>query len=108
MINGIIGRKVGMTQMFAEDGTVTPVTVVKAGPCVVVQTKSASGRDGYNAVQLGLDTKDMDGKSWEENSFYQKSLSHDLIFLNKIKVDIKRIEYFIINVNYHRALKEIK
>ncbi len=54
MINGIIGRKVGMTQIFAEDGTVTPVTVVKAGPCVVVQTKSAAGKDGYNAVQLGF------------------------------------------------------
>lgn len=54
MINGIIGRKLGMTQLFAEDGTVTPVTVIKAGPCVVVQKKSASGRDGYNAVQLGL------------------------------------------------------
>ena len=54
MISGIIGRKVGMTQLFAEDGTVTPVTVIKAGPCVVVQTKSAAGRDGYNAVQLGF------------------------------------------------------
>lgn len=54
MISGIIGRKVGMTQIFAEDGTVTPVTVIKAGPCVVVQTKSAAGRDGYNAVQLGF------------------------------------------------------
>jgi len=54
MISGIIGRKLGMTQIFAEDGTVTPVTVIKAGPCVVVQTKSAAGRDGYNAVQLGL------------------------------------------------------
>ena len=54
MISGIIGRKVGMTQLFAEDGTVTPVTVIKAGPCVVVQTKSAAGKDGYNAVQLGL------------------------------------------------------
>ena len=54
MISGIIGRKVGMTQLFAADGTVTPVTVIKAGPCVVVQTKSAAGNDGYNAVQLGL------------------------------------------------------
>jgi len=54
MINGIIGRKIGMTQIFASDGTVTPVTVIKAGPCVVVQKKSASGPDGYNAVQLGL------------------------------------------------------
>ena len=43
-----------MTQLFAEDGTVTPVTVIKAGPCVVVQTKSANGNDGYNAVQLGF------------------------------------------------------
>ena len=54
MINGIIGRKLGMTQIFADDGTVTPVTVIKAGPCVVVQTKTTSGKDGYNAVQLGL------------------------------------------------------
>jgi large subunit ribosomal protein L3 len=54
MISGIIGRKMGMTQLFAEDGTVTPVTVIKAGPCVVVQTKTVAGKDGYNAVQLGL------------------------------------------------------
>ncbi len=54
MINGIIGRKLGMTQLFAPDGTVTPVTVIKAGPCVVVQKKSAAGPDGYDAVQLGL------------------------------------------------------
>jgi len=54
MINGIIGKKVGMTQLFAADGSVTPVTVIKAGPCVVVQKKSAAGPDGYDAVQLGL------------------------------------------------------
>src|SRR5437763_1308509 len=54
MINGIIGRKIGMTQIFAGDGSVTPVTVIKAGPCVVVQKKSAAGPDGYDAVQLGL------------------------------------------------------
>ena len=54
MINGIIGKKVGMTQLFAPDGTVTPVTVIKAGPCIVVQKKAAAGRDGYDAVQLGL------------------------------------------------------
>jgi large subunit ribosomal protein L3 len=43
-----------MTQLFADDGTVTPVTVIKAGPCVVVQTKSSAGKDGYDAVQIGL------------------------------------------------------
>jgi large subunit ribosomal protein L3 len=53
MVNGIIGKKIGMTQVFASDGTVTPVTVIKAGPCVVVQRKT-SMRDGYEAVQLGL------------------------------------------------------
>jgi len=54
MINGIIGRKIGMTQIFAADGMVTPVTVIKAGPCVVVQKKTAAGADGYDAVQVGL------------------------------------------------------
>ncbi|MFN0121771.1 MAG: 50S ribosomal protein L3 [Blastocatellia bacterium] len=53
MVNGIIGKKLGMTQIFAEDGTVTPVTVIKAGPCVVVQRKTVE-TDGYEAVQLGL------------------------------------------------------
>ncbi|MDX2034482.1 MAG: 50S ribosomal protein L3 [Blastocatellia bacterium] len=53
MLNGIIGKKLGMTQIFAPDGTVTPVTVIKAGPCVVVQRKTVS-TDGYEAVQIGL------------------------------------------------------
>ncbi len=53
MVTGIIGRKVGMTQVFDADGTVHPATVIKAGPCVVVQAKTAQ-TDGYQAVQLGL------------------------------------------------------
>ena len=53
MVTGIIGRKVGMTQVFETDGTVVPVTVIKACPCVVVQTKTAQ-TDGYEAVQIGL------------------------------------------------------
>jgi len=53
MVTGIIGRKVGMTQVFDADGTVHPATVIKAGPCIVVQAKSAQ-TDGYEAVQLGL------------------------------------------------------
>jgi len=52
-VNGILGRKVGMTQIFATDGTLVPVTVVEAGPCLVVQKKT-SDRDGYDAVQIGL------------------------------------------------------
>ena len=53
MVTGLIGRKVGMTQVFETDGTVVPATVIKAGPCVVVQTKTPQ-TDGYEAVQLGL------------------------------------------------------
>jgi large subunit ribosomal protein L3 len=53
MINGIIAKKVGMTQVFRSDGVVVPVTVLKAGPCVVVQRKTAA-KEGYDAVQLGL------------------------------------------------------
>jgi large subunit ribosomal protein L3 len=53
-MKGLIGKKVGMTQIFDEDGRVTPVTVIEAGPCVVVQQKTEDN-DGYSAVQLGFD-----------------------------------------------------
>ena len=53
MVDGLIGIKVGMSQVFDENGIVFPVTVIKAGPCVVVQRKSKD-TDGYEAVQLGL------------------------------------------------------
>ena len=53
MVTGLIGKKVGMTQLFAADGTVSPATVLKAGPCVVAQVKTAT-TEGYEAVQLGL------------------------------------------------------
>ena len=53
MSPGIIGKKIGMTQVFRPDGQVVPVTVLKAGPCVVVQRKTPA-TDGYDAVQLGL------------------------------------------------------
>ncbi len=53
MVTGIIGKKLGMTQLFGADGAVQPVTVIQAGPCVVVQAKNAQN-DGYEAVQLGL------------------------------------------------------
>ena len=54
MIDGLLGRKVGMTQIFTADGRVVPVTVIEAGPCYVTQIKTADS-DGYTAVQLGFD-----------------------------------------------------
>ena len=56
MIEGLLGRKLGMTQTFREDGTAVAVTVIEAGPCTVVQVKSAES-DGYAAVQLGFGTR---------------------------------------------------
>ena len=53
---GLLGRKIGMTQIFDDDGTVVPVTVIEAGPCTVLLSRSA-GRDGYDAIQVGYRDK---------------------------------------------------
>src|SRR2546429_2055219 len=54
MLNALLGRKVGMTQVFGPKGTVIPVTVIEAGPCVVTQIKTVP-QDGYEAVQIGFE-----------------------------------------------------
>ena len=54
-MKSILGKKIGMTQIFAEDGRIIPVTAIEAGPCVVVQKKTEQ-TDGYNAIQVGFDT----------------------------------------------------
>ena len=53
MVEGLIGKKIGMSQRFDDDGNVVPVTIIKAGPCTVVQKKTPE-KDGYPAVQLGF------------------------------------------------------
>lgn len=55
MTPAILGKKVGMTQVFEASGNRVPVTVVQAGPCIVLQVKKSDGKDGYDAVQLGFD-----------------------------------------------------
>jgi large subunit ribosomal protein L3 len=62
MVTGLIGKKVGMTQLFMPDGAVQPATVLKAGPCVVAQVKTVEA-DGYAAVQLGF----VDARTTKEN-----------------------------------------
>jgi len=54
MLNALLGRKIGMTQVFGPNGTVIPVTVIEAGPCVVTQVKTVT-HDGYDAVQIGFE-----------------------------------------------------
>ncbi|HHT9110720.1 MAG TPA: 50S ribosomal protein L3 [Candidatus Brocadiaceae bacterium] len=56
MLNGLLGKKIGMTQIYSEDGRLVPVTVIQAGPCSVMQVKTVEV-DGYSAIQLGFDDK---------------------------------------------------
>ena len=86
MKKGIIGRKVGMTQIFDEKGNVIPVTVIEAGPCVVAQVKTVE-TDGYNAVQLGFgDIKDKHINKPEAGHFAKAKLANKK-HLREFRVD---------------------
>ncbi len=75
MVKGIIGKKIGMTQIFNENGAVVPVTVIEAGPCVVAQIKTVE-TDGYNAVQLGfMDTAEKRVSKPEAGHFKKNGLT---------------------------------
>ena len=75
MKKGIIGRKIGMTQIFDEKGNVIPVTVIEAGPCVVAQVKTEE-TDGYNAIQLGFgEVKDKHINKPEKGHFAKSKLT---------------------------------
>ncbi|ACB83793.1 50S ribosomal protein L3 [Natranaerobius thermophilus] len=72
MKKAILGKKVGMTQIFSEEGEVMPVTVVKAGPCSVVQ-KKVEDTDGYNAVQIGFEDKKENKTKKPEKGHFEKA-----------------------------------
>ena len=69
---GIIGKKLGMTQVFTEQGECIPVTVVKAGPCKVTQVKTEE-KDGYNAIQVGFEEKKENKVNKPENGHFEKA-----------------------------------
>src|SRR5438477_11937286 len=74
MIKGLLGKKLGMTQVFEEGGIATGVTIVEAGPCVVTQIKTTE-RDGYNGVQLGFgETQDRKLTQAERGHLRRKKL----------------------------------
>jgi len=87
MANGIIGKKLGMTQIFNEQGQIVPVTVVQAGPCVVVQRKTVE-KDGYDAVQIGfVDASGGKRASKAEKGHCEKKGVAPVRVLREIKVD---------------------
>ena len=87
MANGIIGKKLGMTQIFNEKGQVVPVTVIQAGPCVVVQRKTTA-KDGYEAVQIGfVDPSGGKRASKPEKGHCEKHGVAPLRVLRELRVD---------------------
>jgi large subunit ribosomal protein L3 len=84
MVTGIIGKKVGMTQLFAADGKVSPATVLKAGPCVVAQVKTAAA-DGYEAVQLGL----VEARPTKENKASQGHFKKAGVPATRVRREVK-------------------
>src|SRR3954464_1870893 len=70
-MKGIIGKKLGMTQLFDTDGKVTPVTVIQAGPCFVTAVRNAE-QNGYTAVQLGYEEVTPDRLAGGERGHFQK------------------------------------
>ncbi len=86
MCNGILGKKIGMTNVFTSDGRLIPVTVVQAGPCYVTQVKSDK-TDGYNALQLGFGEKSLVKVNKPAAGHFSKSGSAAFSALREFSVD---------------------
>ncbi len=86
MSKGIIGKKLGMSQIFHEEGGVVPVTVVQAGPCTVVQVKTPE-RDHYSAVQLGFEERDAKRLTKPLQNHFQKAQVPAFRYLREFPTD---------------------
>jgi len=84
MIQGILGKKLGMSQIFTADGRRVPVTVVEAGPCVVVQKKTTD-TDGYNAVQVGFSAKSAQRVNKPELGHFKKAGKGAFAYLRELR-----------------------
>ena len=91
MNKAIIGKKIGMTQLFIEDGVVIPVTVIEAGPCTVAQVKTVE-KDGYDAVQLGFgDIKDKHINKPEAGHFKKANIANKK-HLREFRTDVSNVK----------------
>ncbi|GAB7387296.1 50S ribosomal protein L3 [Bacillaceae bacterium] len=89
---GILGKKIGMTQVFTDNGNVVPVTVIQAGPCVVLQKKDIE-TDGYEAIQLGFEDKKENRANKPEKGHAQKAGTTPKRFIREIRgVDLDAYE----------------
>ena len=83
---GLLGNKIGMTQIFDESGNIIPVTILKVGPCVVTQVKTGA-RDGYNSIQVGYNHVSSKSLTQPELGHLQKSNIQPLKYLKEFRVD---------------------
>ena len=86
MAIGLLGNKIGMTQIFDESGNIIPVTILKVGPCVITQIKTKS-KDGYNSIQIGYGNVSSKTLTQPELGHLQKSNIQPLKYLKEFKVD---------------------
>ena len=85
MVEALLGKKIGMTQLFDERGNVVPVTAIEAGPCQILQVKSAD-RDGYSALQLGFDQKKRSRAKAPEIGHAKKALAEPHYYVREVPV----------------------
>lgn len=90
---GIIGKKLGMSQIFEEDGKLIPVTVIQAGPCVVVQKKTEE-KDGYNALQIGFDEKRLKSVKKPQREMFKKLNITPKKTMREFRVDKKELDAY--------------
>lgn len=86
MVAGLLGNKIGMTQIFDESGNIIPVTILKVGPCVVTQVKSKS-KDGYDSIQVGYGNVSGKSLTQAELGHLQKSNIQPLKYLKEFRVN---------------------
>lgn len=86
MVVGLLGNKIGMTQIFDESGNIIPVTILKVGPCVVTQVKTKS-KDGYDSIQIGYGNVSSKALTQPELGHLQKSNIQPLKYLKEFKVN---------------------
>ncbi len=98
MINGILGKKIGMTQIFSDKGMLMPVTIIKAGPCVIVRKKTKD-RDKYDALQLGFCENKKKNLIKPKKEYFIKQNIIPQKFLKEFKID---------NINDYNIGQEIK
>merc|ERR1711892_915246 len=83
---GLLGNKIGMTQIFDESGNIIPVTILKVGPCIITQIKTEM-KDGYNAIQVGYSNTSNKSLTQSELGHLQKSNIQPLKYLKEFRID---------------------